>query len=382
MRILVAHQVPPARTGGMSRIMGFIHDELAASDGWETEHFCADRLPAGVGEPWSRAVFPLLVIRRVRAAMRAGEPFDVVNVHEPHAGLVVAARRWLGGAKIAVTSHGLESRAWELDREEARRGRRRLGWKSRLARGPTVLRPSAAGLRGADHVFCLNGADAAEIIRRWQRPGETVTRIFPGAGPAFAAAGTARVHADVPPDGGKLLFAGSWRPNKGTTDLVPAFARILAARPAARLTVLGGGVPADAVRAAFGPDAGERVETVQARDDGEAAAVFAAHDVFLLPSLFEGTPLTLIEAMAAGLPVVTTATCGMLDTIRDGENGRLIPTRDPEALAAATLGLLGDPPTRARLGRTAHADARDHYTWREAAAPVRAAYRKLVRGEG
>ena len=58
--------------------------------------------------------------------------------------------------------------------------------------------------------------------------------------------------------------------------------------------------------------------------------MFAANDVFLLPSLFEGTPLTLIEAMAAGLPVVTTATCGMLDTIRDGENGRLIPDARPQ----------------------------------------------------
>ena len=382
MRILVAHQVSPARTGGMSRLMGFIHDELAASEGWQTEYFCADRLPAGVGEPWSRAVFPWLLIRYLRAALRRGEPFDVVNVHEPHAGLVVAARRLLGEAKIVVTSHGLEVRAWELERAEARLGRRRVSWKSRVARGPTILWPSAGGLRGADHVFCLNETDAAQVIRRYGRRRTDLTRLCPGAGPVFLATGVNREHRDVSPRGGRLLFAGTWRPNKGIADLVAAFSRVLATRPDARLTVLGAGVPAPVVRADLGAGAAEQVEVVQARDEAEAAAILAEHDVFWLPSLFEGTPLTLLEAMAAGLPVVTTATCGMLDVVRDRENGRLVPIRDPGALTAVTLDLLSDPVTRAQIGRAAHETVQRQHTWAQAAGPVLTAYRKLVSQPG
>lgn len=379
VRILVAHQVPPARTGGMSRIMGFLHDEADAAEGWETDFFCADRLPAGVREPLSRLVFPRLVLRHARRAAHAGRPYAILNVHEPHAGLVVALRRLLGktAPRVVVTSHGLEARTWELDKEEARRGRRPLSWRSRLARGPTILWPSAAALRGADHVFCLNREDADCLVARFGRRREDVTRLFPGVGAVFADAAAGRDYV-LPSAGPRLLFAGTWRHNKGILDLVPAFRAILSRHPAARLSVLGAGVPAETVRGAFPEETRERVDVRQTTDDAGAARVFAEQDVFLLPSLFEGTPLTLIEAMASGLPIVSTATCGMRDVIRDGANGRLVPTRDPAALARATGELLDDADIRARLGRAARADAQTVYTWPRAAEPLRAAYRRLL----
>lgn len=106
------------------------------------------------------------------------------------------------------------------------------------------------------------------------------------------------------------------------------------------------------------------------------AAAFRDADLFLLPSLFEGTPLTLIQAMMSGLPIVTTSTCGMKDVIDSG-TGLLIPIRSPEAIVAAVDRLMADRGLRERLGRGAQLAALDRYTWDRVAQPVEDAYLRV-----
>lgn len=113
--------------------------------------------------------------------------------------------------------------------------------------------------------------------------------------------------------------------------------------------------------------------------EAETAAAFADADIYLLPSLFEGTPLTLIEAMMSGMPIVTTNVCGMKDVIRNGENGLLIPIRSPDAIVSAVKRLVADQAYRARLGHAAQAEALEKYTWPRVAAPVRDVYERLCK---
>jgi glycosyltransferase involved in cell wall biosynthesis len=227
----------------------------------------------------------------------------------------------------------------------------------------------------ADHVLCLNSEDE-QALAAWLRAAcPPVTRIAPGVDPLYARAASVRDWLR----GDRLLFAATWRKNKGTEDLVPAFAQAAAADPALTLTVLGGNADSARVRAAFPAALRARVRCVRAEDDAAAARVFADHDVFVLPSLFEGTPLTLLEAMASGLPVVTTATCGMLDVVTDGRTGILVPRRDPGAIAAALGRLRADAGLRRRLGAAARDIALRAYSWEQAAAPIAAAYDAAVR---
>ena len=125
---------------------------------------------------------------------------------------------------------------------------------------------------------------------------------------------------------------------------------------------------------AFGSAAAARVHLRTSGNDAEIAAAMRDADIFVLPSLFEGTPLTLIEAMWSGLPVVTTATAGMKDVVCDGRTGLLVAPGDAGALAAAIGRLTNDADLRRRLGAEAHAVAEREYTWDNAAATFASAY--------
>jgi glycosyltransferase involved in cell wall biosynthesis len=158
---------------------------------------------------------------------------------------------------------------------------------------------------------------------------------------------------------------------------VPAFTSLAERHGELELTVLGAGVPEEVVRAAFPERVRVRVSCARAADEAETAGWFARSDIYVLPSLFEGTPLTLLEAMASGLPVVTTATCGMKDVVRDGETGLFIAPRSPGEIVAAVERLMGDARLRERLGRAAQKEAAEKYTWERVAEPVAEVYERL-----
>lgn len=374
LRILLAANLPDARTGGATRQFGFSHDRIVAA-GHAVDYFFADAAARyGVRGRWARLTFPVALVRFLRDQLRRGVRYDVVTVHEPSGALLVRVRRYVGHPRIVAMSYGVERRAWELALEERRLRRAGPSLKTRIVYPVTSLWQCAATLRRADHVFCVSNEDR-EYLCRWLGSGAPpITRVFPAADGGFARAAAGRDYGR----GEQLLFAATWRKNKGIEDLVPAFIALAARRPALTLTVLGGGVPPDVVRAAFPASTRERVRCLQTASEEETMAAFATHDVFVLPSLFEGTPLTLMEAMASGLPIVTTSTCGMRDVIRDGENGLLIPIRSPAAIADAVGRLIADRALRERLGRAARDEAMHRYTWDAVAAPVRAVYERLA----
>jgi glycosyltransferase involved in cell wall biosynthesis len=315
-----------------------------------------------------RFAFPLLVRHTAVQAARAGRPYDIVNVHEPHAIPIVMARAAAGSPSVVVTSHRLEHRAWKLLKDEARLARQPLALKTRLTYPPTSLWPTGVALRKADHVFCLNTEDRDELVRGFGRTTGSVTRIFPGADSVYAQG--SRDYAGAR----RILFAAAWRHNKGITDLVPAFVALAGRYEQVSLAIVGAGVPEPAIRASFPTGLQARIEIENPPTEAGTAEAFARADLFVLPSLFEGTPLTLIQAMTSGLPIVTTDTCGMKDVIEHGKSGLLIPVRSATAIESALAQLAGDRMLRERLGRTARAAALASYTWDRVAGPVEDVY--------
>jgi glycosyltransferase involved in cell wall biosynthesis len=375
LRILVAHNVPAARTTGMSRVMAFSHDPLVAQ-GHQVDYFTAESIPATYNGRWGRFTFPWYLYQHVRRAAHQGQPYHIVNVHEPSGLALVMRRGQLGGAKIVAMTHGVEKRAWELALLEKRLGRSGPNWKSRLLYPTTSLWQSYLTLSRADHICCINFEDHAYLQRWLRRPDAAITRIYPAATPLYATTAANRDYQRAT----RLLFAATWRKNKGIEDLVPAFTQLAARFPQLQLVGLGLGISETAFKAAFPQTCQAQLRYCQTTSETATAAEFAAADIFLLPSLFEGTPLTLMEAMMSGLPIVTTATCGMRDVIVDGQNGLLIPLRSPTAMVMAVSNLMNNSSLRAQLGRQAQQDAQATYCWETTAQVLQQIYLALANG--
>jgi glycosyltransferase involved in cell wall biosynthesis len=147
-----------------------------------------------------------------------------------------------------------------------------------------------------------------------------------------------------------LLSVGRLRAPKDFMTLVDAASRLQ--RGSFRLQIAGDGPDRPALESAAAP-LGDAVELLGERTD--VADLLAAADVFVLSSDSEGMPMSVLEAMAAGLPVVATAVGGVPELVDDGRTGRLVPPRDPGALAAALAALAGDAGLRARMGEAGRA---------------------------
>lgn len=157
------------------------------------------------------------------------------------------------------------------------------------------------------------------------------------------------------------VYTGRLHDMKGLEHLVAAWPEVLRRRPQARLWLVGEG--------AFRPRLTElignlglngRVLLTGAFDDVEDFLVAA--DLFVLPSLEEGMSLALLEAMARGLPVVATSIPANEVLVEDGRHGRLAPTRDPAALAAAVLEICDQPDQAAQWGQRARRRVSDEFS--------------------
>ena len=141
-------------------------------------------------------------------------------------------------------------------------------------------------------------------------------------------------------------------PQKSPLDLLEAFTRALGPDPRWHLLLAGDGSLREAVRdAAARAGMAARVHLLGVRRD--VPELLAAADLFALASRWEGHPIAVMEAMAAGLPVAATAVGGVPELVEDGASGLLAPAGDPAKLSAALAALARDPALRRRLGEAA-----------------------------
>jgi glycosyltransferase involved in cell wall biosynthesis len=141
-------------------------------------------------------------------------------------------------------------------------------------------------------------------------------------------------------------------PQKAPLDFVGAAAAVAAARPEARFVLVGDGPQRAAVERRIRELglAGRMLLLGLRRDVPD---LLAALDLFLLTSLWEGMPRVLLQAIAAGVPLVASAVDGCAELVRDGETGLLVPPGRPDLAARASLRLLGDRALADRLRRAA-----------------------------
>jgi glycosyltransferase involved in cell wall biosynthesis len=173
-----------------------------------------------------------------------------------------------------------------------------------------------------------------------------------------------------------LTHVGRFAPPKNHALLIEAFAQVRTHTPL-YLLLVGGGELEDAVRQQVaGLGLQERVRFLGVRAD--VPAILNASDLFVLSSRWEGNPMSVMEAMAAGLPVVSTAVGGVPELVREGETGLLVPSGDAAALARALQALVDDPARREAMGKAARQHAITHFDIRHTVRQYEALYERLL----
>ncbi|HEX6039064.1 glycosyltransferase family 4 protein [Longimicrobium sp.] len=234
---------------------------------------------------------------------------------------------------------------------------------------PVVVRHgSDQGLKGGPYGRMLYGAVPTRHVTNAEATRRTILRSAPWLDPARVSVIYNGVDADAcasaPPadlglPAGALVVGcvGRMEPSKGLAELADAWPRVEAALPGAHLVIVGRGTFDAELRARL---AGRRVLFTGHRAD--LPSVMAALDLLVLPSYSEGVPNVVMEAMAAGKPVLATAVSGVPELVVDGETGLLIPPRDADAIADGLIRLGTDAALRARLGAAGMARVREHFT--------------------
>ncbi len=321
----------------MRRLRADGHEVVGASasgallDGPRADGFRVLELPL-VRSASPRAQFA--AYRALRDVLRR-ERFDMVHAHMPISGFL--ARLAAAEARVPVvayTCHGF------LFNQPGPWTRRALSLAMEWIAGKVTDR------------FLTVSADEARDARRLLIH-RRASNCGNGRDPALfhpdpVARARVRAGFGVPADRVVVIVVSRLVRHKGHPELLRAMRDV----PEAELWVVGERLASDH-GPSLEPDFAScglapRLRRLGYRTD--VAELLAAADIFALPSHFEGLPMSVIEAMLCGLPVVATAIRGPREQVVDGETGLLVPPADPASLASALARLAGDPALRARMG--------------------------------
>jgi len=306
------------------------------------------------------------------------QKFSIVQLHAPSGMIYGLRRKFLGGAgypPYIMLLHGLEERRVHAMSREQKKGRAwHFSWKNRLWHRlyhQTVFRWSIRTADGA-HTYSRDTWNLMQL--KYNLDAERTAYIPNGAEARFFVPREYK-------DGNRLrlLYAGTWLDQRGIFYLRDALHRLVKRIPGLRMTFAGCGAPAEEIQNFLGQELAQCIEVRPVTPAESMPDLYLEHDVLLFPSLVEGLPTVLLEAMATGMPVITTETCGMPDVVENEYNGLLIQPADSAAIESAVARLAGSRELRERLGTTARETMR-RYTWERAGRQLEAfMYRILER---
>jgi glycosyltransferase involved in cell wall biosynthesis len=304
-----------------------------------------------------------------RAALRLArllhrECVSVVHAHQYTPFFYAAVARWLGWrVPVLFTEHGRHFPDYPR-RKRILANRLLLGRRDRVVGVGEAVRRALVANEGISH----------------GRVGVIYNGIDPGA---FSVARSDRLDVraglGLRADDFVLVQVARLDYLKDHATAVRALQHVVAERPQARLLLIGDGPE----RAKIEEEVCHRGLSAHARflgQRGDVERLLAAADVFLLSSISEGIPVTLIEAMTAGLPVVSTAVGGVAEVVLDGQTGLLAPSADDSGLAQHVLRLAASPDLRRRMGEQGRRRAAALFSERRMHDCYDRLYQEMLRG--
>jgi len=351
VKIVVVSGIWPPDVGGPASHAPALAEALLEAGHTVEVVTTADRTPARRPYPlrWVARGRPaplrhLAVVREVRSAARGADRVYATTMVRRAALGAALARRPLVVKLVADEAYERERRtgrfAGTLEQFQTERG----GLRVRLLRATRT-----AALRRASRVLVPSAYLRAIALGWGLDPARTTVVANPAPEvPVHPTRDEARAALGI--EGFALGVAGRLTEQKALEDTLAALARV----PRVALLVLGDGPERAALeRRAAQLDVSDRVRFLGAGTRDDVIVLFRAVDAALLTSAWENLPHTLLEALAAGTPVIATAVGGIPEVVRDGENGLLVPPRDVAAAASAIDRLVRDEVLRASLAAAA-----------------------------
>ncbi|PLS85726.1 MAG: hypothetical protein CYG60_11055 [Actinobacteria bacterium] len=291
---------------------------------------------------------------KLRRLLRA-ERFDLVHAHVYASSAAAAIATWGTGVPLVITEH--TEAPWRT-------------WRARLV--------SRWVYRRAEHVITVSSAIRRLLIEGYAVPPDRVTFV-PNAVVAVPDS-PSRFTSAIPAEwreGPVIGRVARLQPEKGIEIFLEAAARVAPLFPKANFLVIGDGPLREELAALAGRlGLEQRVHFLGFRSD--ARALIEVSDVLVVSSLSEGTPLVILEAMAAGVPIVATTVGGIPDQVRHEKEGLLVAPGDPVALGDAVLKLLPDPTYARRLGEAGRRRAASEFSHATLLQRIEAVYRTAL----
>lgn len=356
-------------------VLSTVPQTIAAFLEKQLEHLCAkgfeihvisspgadlDRLGRGLplhrhGIPMERQPHPLRDLQsllRIYAAMRKIRP-QVVHAHTPKAGLLGMMAAKLAGVPVRLyTLHGLplETRTGRLRQllESVERLSSYCATQTYSVSRSLQQRVLELGLCPADKMSILGDGSCAGVnLHRFENTKQKQMRD----------------KWQVPADATVAAFVGRLSRDKGIEVLAQAWPEIAARNPLLHLVLAGeldhtDPVSAEALHLLSNDP---RIHLIGSLDSTQMPAFYAELDFLVIPSFREGLCQVALECAAAGLPIVASRVCGLVDSVADGISGILVPAREPIALAEAVTRLASNPSLRLHLGQGAKAYVSKHF---------------------
>jgi glycosyltransferase involved in cell wall biosynthesis len=301
--------------------------------------------------------------------------YSVVNLQAPSGFLYGFRRRFLAmpGPPYVTTQPGLQENLIYAMKREARKGRAwHFAWQNRAWHRLYSMPLFDLSVRTADAVNCYC-RDVWTMLRlKYDFDDDRIAFVPNGVAERFFIQ---REYHHARPL--RMLYSGTWLDQRGIFYLREALPRVFAQRPELRFTFAGPGVAPEEIRRFFGEAVAARLDILEKVPWEKMPGIYAEHDILVFPSLLEGQPCVILEAMASGMPVITAETCGMVDVIEDGKNGLLIPPADSAALAGAILHLCESAELRERIGHAARARMMGR-TWEQAACRLENLFERTI----
>lgn len=360
----IAHLIESDGPGGAEQVLAQLATALQASGAWNVAFLPAE------GESWlarqldgSGVTIEYVRLERLLSPACAGSleaafrrhRIDVAHSHEFTMAVYGSWASWRAGVPHIITMHG--------GRYYAARLRRRLALRAAMALSGYTVAVSVCLARQMSRDLHIRRSRIATIPNgvRCVRPERT----------------TLRDELRLGPEDHLLVSVGNLYPVKGHRHLIEALAILVKRHPTLHLAIAGRGETAEALSTdARDHGLAKRVHLLGLRAD--IAAILASADVFVLPSLSEGLPLALLEAMFAGCPIVASDVGEVSVALAHGEAGVLVEAGNPGALAAALDRLLSDPKWARNLGERAARRAAAEYDVSQMVRRYVAVYEELL----